>query len=209
MKKFFRNMAFVGAMALSGAFFASCDEDTTTSMVLSGDWTGNFGMCYDYEWRGHYYTYDSYHTDISFVPSYDYSTSGYGYQVDHYNDGPYEVIYHYFTWKVEHKTIYLTYLGERDLNTCIYEYKMTNNSLTGYFDNASQRFSLRKVADYYDWTPYINEFDGKYYGSRRRDSWYNSHTPRTRAEAADIADEAMTEEGTIVRIGNRFSEGRE
>ena len=57
-------------------------------------------MYYEYEYRGHIYTFDSYDTDIVFYPEYDYATYGYGYQVDWYEEGPYERMSFKFNWEI-------------------------------------------------------------------------------------------------------------
>ena len=200
MKKSYLGM-MLGAVVALGSF-TSCDEDDTKGMVLSGEWEGQFGMYYEYQYKwGDYERFFADYTYLDFVPYSDSYKSGYGYQVDFYDDydSPYSEIYHSFTWQVKGGTIYLTYRGEREWDTFIRDYQMSNSELRGYFEYTDTRFSLRKVSDYYDWTPYINDFgnynNGYGYGYYYRDGYY----AKTRSGAGN-ADEP----GHIVRYGNRY-----
>ena len=63
--------SFIFMMAVLS--FSSCIdmEDTNKSMVLSGEWRGDFGMFYDYrDNNGRVYTFDSYDTYLTFIPAY-------------------------------------------------------------------------------------------------------------------------------------------
>lgn len=199
MKKFF---GMLTALVMTSMAFTSCyhDDDIDTSMVLSGDWYGNFGMYYEWQDRhGEIFVYDSYDTDISFYPDYDYATHGYGYQVDYYKHGPYKKIYHSFDWKVINERIYLYYHHDTEYNTVIRDYRMTRYYFTGYFSNGSEPFELEKYGEYYDWNPYWHDYpDG--WGYYTFDGWYG----QTRA-AGEATDSISNEnEGTIIRFGNRF-----
>lgn len=209
MKKFFRNIAFAAAAVVSGFGFASCDEDQITSNILTGDWSGDFGMFYDYSYGHRVYRFDSYDTDISFFPEYDYAKYGYGYQVDFYDYGPYTEIYHYFRWEVRNQNIYINYRDEVDLNTIIYRYRMSDSKFTGYFDDSQSKFCLHKTAEYYNWDYYCNDY-GDHYHYYDRDDWrYDFRAAVTRsangAEVAGVEDLGETDapEG-IVGFGNRF-----
>ncbi len=206
MKKNYLAMLLAAAVTLVS--FTSCtDDDDVKGMVLSGEWEGNFGMYYDYQYSwGDIVTFEASYTYLSFVP-YDYSyNSGYGYQTDFYDyyDSPYDEIYHAFTWEVRYGTIYLRYRGESEWDTYLRDYNMTNSSLTGYFADTYNRFHLRKLTDYYDWTPYINEYggynNGYGYGYHDRPGYYYSKTR---------GGEAAPEGGKIVHYGNRFVDGKE
>lgn len=98
MKKTASILNLLVIMLLACAF-TSCerDEDTDRSMCLSGQWRGDWGMYYVYNYRGHDYQFDSYDTDIVFYPDYNYATHGYGYQVNWYEFGPYERLSYRFT----------------------------------------------------------------------------------------------------------------
>ena len=76
MKKAFTLFNIVALLGLCSIFTAcETDEDVEESMVLTGQWQGNWGMYYDYEYRGKIFTFDSYDTDIVFYPDYDYAPS--------------------------------------------------------------------------------------------------------------------------------------
>lgn len=201
--------------------FTSCDvwyddNDYDQSKALSGQWTGDFGMNYTYTftYRGRRYTeiFDSYDTDVVFYPDHNGATYGYGKQVDFYEYGPYEYIYHKFDWRIVNGIVQLRYYEFPDMDTDIYDYHMTNDYFTGYFDNSNEGFKLRKIADYYNWTPYVNTYG---YGGRTDwyGGWYNNYYgggyyyAKTRSgEANDSIAAPMPEEvtdGQIVSFGNR------
>ena len=118
-------------MALAG-MLTSCDyiEDTRQSMVLSGEWKGDFGMYYEYvDGYGQCYTFDSYDTRITFIPAYSYAHHGTGTQVDYYDYGPYEYQYYSFRWSVSDGIITLVYDYDHQLDTRIGDYHMTNDYL--------------------------------------------------------------------------------
>ncbi len=209
-------LAGVFCSTLSLISFTSCDDDVSMSVVLSGDWEGNFGMYYDYYDRhGRFVeTFDCYDTDISFYPDYDYATRGYGYQVDFYEYGPYAKIYHSFDWEVVNESVYLYYIGESELNTVIREFRLTDGKFSGYFDNSNSRFTLYKYRGYYDWHGYWNDcgHNGYYYYDRA--GWYDNYYRSTRSAApanneasADKAEEIKAEgKDFTIRYGNRFNE---
>lgn len=186
--------------------FASCerDEDTERSMCLSGQWQGDFGMYYVYNYRGYDYTFDSYDTDIVFYPDYDYASHGYGYQVDWYREGPYSRLSYKFYWDVRDGVIYLTYPGYPEYNADIYRYGLDNDYFTGYFNNGSSRFRLAKIVDYYRWDDYY----AWNYHRWDNSSWsWNGYYSQMRSvkdiDSTGVAAEGSVE-GRIVKIGNRF-----
>lgn len=202
MKKF-----FFAALALVGmTCFTSCDEDHYQGMALSGQWAGDFGMCYDYydRYYDRYRTVDCYDTDLEFIPYEDSYTSGYGYQVDYYDYGPYDEIYHTFFWRVRNGVIYMEYRDEHELSTAIRDYSMTNSRLEGYFVESGTHFSLRKYQDYYDWTPYINTYgdyrSGNGYGYHGRPGGYYAPT-RNGEDSVKVV-----EKPEILRYRNRYAE---
>jgi len=212
MKKFL-SFAGVSAFILAVALFAnSCSKDQERAMVLSGEWTGDFGMYYECEYLGNdgmTYTakFDSYDTDIAFYPDHEYATHGYGYQVDFYDDGPYTKQSFKFYWDVDHGRIKLTYPGYPEYNTTIRDYHLDRNSFTGFFDTGTQMFKLHKIADYYDWTPYYGyEFHYWVHTGWTWDSYY--YYAKTRGVNVDretLPTEFKPENVKITKIGNRFA----
>lgn len=194
----------LGALTALLAFTSCTDDDDVKGMVLSGEWQGDFDMYYDYQYSwGDIVRFPADLTYLEFIP-FEYSyNSGYGYQVDFYYDrsSPYDEIYHSFTWEVRYGTIYLYYKGEHEWDTYLRDYRMTNDRLTGYFENTSNRFSLWKLTDYYDWTPYISNYGDYYHGygyGYGRPGYYYAKT-RGGEEAA---------EGKIIHYGNLSADGK-
>ena len=189
-------------MALAG-MLTSCDyiEDTRQSMVLSGEWKGDFGMYYEYvDGYGQCYTFDSYDTRITFIPAYSYAHHGTGTQVDYYDYGPYEYQYYSFRWSISDGIITLVYDYDHQLDTRIGDYHMTNDYLTGIFSSSGISFRLRKIADFYDWTPYVNA-----YGFCTRNSWGSSSrncAPATRSGKEQAAD-SIEAKGHVLARGRR------
>ena len=195
---------FVAAITfMLGAFvFSSCDdEDIEQSMALSGQWRGDFGMFYDYVDRhGTVYTFDSYDTRITFTPSYSRARYGRGTQVDYYDRGPYEYQYYKFSWSISNGSLYLDYDYEHQLDTRISNYHMTNDYFAGTFANSGTTFRLYKIADYYNWTPYVNA-----YGFGSRNDWdygYPYYAPQTRSDVEAPGD-SIQSEGKVLRMGRR------
>ncbi|MBR4644277.1 MAG: hypothetical protein IKO73_03875 [Bacteroidaceae bacterium] len=209
MKRLHYFFMALSIMAVAG-MFSSCNiEDTNQSMVLSGEWRGDFGMYYNYVDRyGREYTFECYDTYITFIPAYEYANYGIGKQVDYYAQGPYEYQYYRFRWSVNNGVIYLTYEYDYELDTRISDYHMTNDYLKGVFSNSGTPFRLYKIVDYYDWTPYVN-----IYGYSSRNNWGRYYAPATRADGEEIiADSIVTdslvapapaEEGHVISRGRR------
>lgn len=143
------------------------DMDVKQSIKFAGQWTGDFGMYYTYRYHGRLYTFDSYDTDIVFYPEYDGATHGYGKQVDYYERGPFEYIYNRFNWEIRNGIVYLQYHSDPSLNCAIYDYRMTSDRFQGRFGSSNDKFYLTKIADYYDWTAYMD-----YYFYYPNDGWY-------------------------------------
>ncbi|MCR5004241.1 MAG: hypothetical protein K5984_07715 [Bacteroidales bacterium] len=187
-------VAFFAAI-ISLISISSCSDDLSKSMVLSGQWTGDFGMSYVYSYSGRSYTFDSRYTDIVFYPDYDYATEGYGYQVDFYDEGPYVYQSYKFDWEIEDGVLYMDYRYSSMLDCTIHDYHMTNDRFYGYFGNSDVRFSLAKLADYYDWTPYENTYS---YGGR---TWYRYDSVKSAGDALPV----NPEDGQIVKVFNRYN----
>jgi len=187
MKRIYSLFSFILIMG-AAMILGSCEymEDGNKSMVLSGEWRGDFGMYYNYVDRGRVYTFDSYDTRIVFIPAYEYAHHGTGTQVDYYEYGPYEYQYYHFRWSVSGGIIHLTYDYDHELDTSIRDYHMTNDYFSGTFSETGTSFRLYKIADYYDWTPYVNT-----YGYGDRHDWANNYryySPATRSAEEQVAD---------------------
>ena len=52
MKRIFSNGLKVILAVMFSAIAVSCDEDVMQATVLSGKWQGDWGMYYQYEYRG-------------------------------------------------------------------------------------------------------------------------------------------------------------
>jgi hypothetical protein len=141
--------------------------DVKQSIKFAGQWTGDFGMYYTYRHHGRLYTFDSYDTDIVFYPEHDGATWGYGKQVDYYEHGPYSHIYNRFNWEIRNGIVYLQYHSDPSLDCAIYDYRMTSDRFQGRFGSSNDRFYLTKIADYYDWTVYMD-----YYYYYPNNGWY-------------------------------------
>lgn len=178
---------------MSAFAFTSCVdmEDTNQSMALSGEWRGDFGMYYTYvDGRGRHYTFDSYDTRLTFIPAYAHAQHGRGTQVDYYEYGPYEYQYYKFSWSVNNGNIYLTYDYDHELDTRISNYRMTNDYFSGTFASSGTSFRLYKIADYYNWTPYVNIYG---YGSRYDwDYDYPYYVPYSRSNGGESQDSTAT-----------------
>ena len=187
----FKGHYFLIAIILMMSAFAltSCVdmEDTSQSMALSGEWRGDFGMYYTYvDGRGRHHTFDSYDTRLTFIPAYAHALHGRGTQVDYYEYGPYEYQYYKFSWSVNNGNIYLTYDYDHELDTRISNYRMTNDFFSGTFASSGTSFRLYKIADYYNWTPYVNIYG---YGSRY--DWYDNYphyAPYSRSNGGESQD---------------------
>lgn len=194
---------------VASATLSSCDDDMSRAMTLSGEWRGDFGMFYEYEYYGRIYTFNSYDTRLVFYPDYDYATHGYGKQVDYYDQGPYVYQYYYFNWYIDRGDLVLDYPYDSNLNTVIHDYHMSSSTFYGYFGNSNNKFYLRKTADYYDWGGFTGNY---YYGPR--DNWYHGyrnyvkHQPAPADSLSPIAplpsDSTAAPQGHIVRRGNRL-----
>lgn len=187
----FKGHYFLIAIILMMSAFAltSCIdmEDTSQSMALSGEWRGDFGMYYTYvDGRGRHYTFDSYDTRLTFIPAYSQAQHGRGTQVDYYEYGPYVYQYYKFSWSVNNGNIYLTYDYDHELDTRISNYRMTNDYFSGTFASSGTSFRLYKIADYYNWTPYVN-----IYGYGPRNDWYGDYpyyAPYSRSNGEEPQD---------------------
>ncbi|MCM1313093.1 MAG: hypothetical protein NC206_05085 [Bacteroides sp.] len=191
------------AFVMTGMLSSCVDEDVNQAMALSGQWRGDFGMYYYYEYGRKVYRFDSYDTDIVFYPDYDYATHGYGKQVDYYREGPYSYQYYYFDWSIRDGVIYLSYPYDKELDTSIYDYRMTSDLITGYFGNTNTRFTLYKLVDYYDWSSY----NGNYSHGGFVSGWnWGNYGYYSKSRDGKTVPTDELEEGHVVGRGNRFLE---
>lgn len=197
-RKYLAMMA--AAISMLGCLTSCMDDDTEEAMALSGVWKGDFGMSYTYEYRGHVRTYDADFTRVEFVPAYQYATHGEGYQYDYYVEGPYEYQYFEFEWHIKNGCISLEYYGREnsDLNTYLNDYHMDNDYFSGYFPGG-MKFRMYKVADHYDWTPYVN------IDRYPRENW-DRYESRAMGSDTEMVDEETSsqDEGRIIRQFRRY-----
>lgn len=192
--KLFNRLIVYGAL-LFGMTLASCDDDVTKSVRISGEWEGDFGMCYDVEnpHTGRMERFDATYSYLYFMPHHDYATYGTGKQVDFYNYGPYSKQYYYFRWEISDGHIYMSYPANRNLSVVIDDYRLTHSRFTGYINGS--RFDLDKLTDYYQWDSYTGDY--RYYdnGSWTWDGYYN------------VKSRAFVDDDSKVVLRNRFMEG--
>jgi len=153
MKKILFAM-MVAIVALSS--FSSCkeDEDRDIAMILSGKWEGNFGATYSVSISGsRTESYSTKTTSLTFDPHRDYGKRGSGLEVDNYGSGapiP-ELVYEFF-WSVNERVIHFEFPDYEGMDFDICDYELDSEYFRGTING--KKFKLRKVSDYYDWTPY-------------------------------------------------------
>lgn len=181
--------------------FSSCDDDVSSSVTLSGDWEGYFGMYYSIEdKRGNRVEFDSYMSILNFTPERDYATHGFGREIDYYDEGPFERRYYYFDWEVRDGALFLFYPYDPELDVVITNYTLTHSKFTGYFPNSTVRFSLHKYNDYYNWEPY-DSYDNYYEWAY--DGWGRCFAPESRVEIGEGEEvSAPAERETFRVVGN-------
>ena len=215
MKKYLALL--MGAMMVM-AGFTSCDEDVTRGRVLSGDWSGDFGMFYTFEDRyGDIWDVDAIETYLEFIPYSGSSTRGTGYQVDYYDDFkdrgrlirvPYTEVYHSFEWTIENGIIYLDYCRRQDEDLNTFLLVAEGKSVPGEIleiGNTNSRFYLYKQNDFFNWTPYINDFG--YWGHGAGWGYYYSdyygYYAGTRAETGEQTEQG--ESFKLLHYGSRYA----
>lgn len=213
MKKIL-SLISVAAVILAVALTAnSCSKDQERAMALSGQWTGDFGMYYEIEYQDRHgdrkiATFDSYDTDIEFIPDHEYATHGYGYQVDFYEYGPRRKMSFKFYWDIDHGNIHLTYPGYPEYNAVIRDYHLDYDYFSGFFGESNSLFKLRKIADFYDWSPYY-AYEWHYWDYPDwtwDDYYYDAKTRGTSINREDLPETYDPAKTRIIKIGNRFAE---
>lgn len=189
---------------------ASCDEDVLEAERISGEYKGDFGMYYEYTRGGRTYAFDA---DYSYLQlqNYAFSSKGNGVQIDYYSDGPYREIWHQIRWRVNSDRArgqYITfhYLWEREWDTNIYDYLLTDDVFKGYFEDSSQRFMLLRLTppSGWSWDPYYRKDYGCYNNSGWRDGYFDYDGYYYRAPAKDAKTAAP--QPSELRFGNRYTE---
>lgn len=210
---FYRKIAWMACIILS---FSSCtpiwniddDSDFNQSVKFAGQWTGDFGMYYNYEYMGRIYTFDSYDTDIVFYPEYDGATYGWGKQVDYYEYGPYSHIYNRFDWEIRNRVIYLTYYSDPSLDCAIYDYYMTRDQFTGRFGSSNDKFYMYKISDYYDWSIYTDYYHYCYNNGWHWAPYYSKETAKAdedTLQTKQLQEKDDNGKGKIVSFGRMMS----
>jgi hypothetical protein len=201
MKKFYSNLMMMAVALFSVVTFTSCDEDIDEAMILSGEWSGDFGMYYEAQHprTGRWYAFDAEYTNLKFYQYDEYSTRGYGKQVDFYREGPYAYQYYDFYWEVRNGIIYLDYPYDPELNVAIRDYRLNYSKFSGWIGDV--HFELYKLRDFY-WDSY----DG-YYGCGWSDGWYWDDFYYSKTRGVENPESVDMDELNI-RRGNRFMEGK-
>lgn len=141
----------------------SCDDDKEMAINLSGEWRGDFASYYTSENRqgDERFIYAD-ETYIKFVPDYPFATHGYGIEIDYYDRGQFEYIYHRFDWEVDDEILYLTYRHDGELDAAIDDYRLKVYEFYGH--KGGEHFHLDKISDddFY-WDDYYDD-----YGCRHR-----------------------------------------
>lgn len=197
------------SVLMGGLSLSSCSEDNRIAMRLEGEWYGDFGMYYSYRFLdGCDVCYDSYDTRMKFSNEFFSSSWLYVYQVDWYDERPYNVygevdyrnghvspfeyVYHRAECHVKDRELRFRYKGEREWDTNIRDYSLSNNYFDGYFDNGA-RFSLRSSRwDY--WDRYCIE--GHYY-----DTWTRAGGKPAELQITPRKDKFLVcpkEDGTVL-----------
>ena len=184
MKKFYTHLSIVAAILLTMTAMSSCDTDREEAYMLSGEWTGNFGMFYQDYHTGQVYWAD--YTDIRFLPAYDYATHGTGEEIDFFS-WPCPVRYQsfFFRWEIRNGVIYLDYAYAHDLDVAIYDYRLSDSYFAGRFgDDIDSWFRLSKLSGFYGWNSYdpysyygYGYYDDYYY-AKQRDGFSEQERPQ-------------------------------
>jgi hypothetical protein len=150
-----RNLTLSSIIALLAVCMlcTSCSKDEILSNRISGKWQGEWGMSYvDRDGINH----NSAYSVVEFYPNEKFDTQGYGYQEDYYHDGPFARLGFYFEWRIDHKTIFITYPGHAEYNCVIRDYNMQKKHFTGYIGDTP--FDLTKIEKYYKWYDYVGRY---------------------------------------------------
>lgn len=153
-----RKSIFATALILATALsFTSC-KDTDDSIDLSGEWFGDMAAFY----TENNITYWAEHTEIVFIPDYDYATHGYGEEVDYF-DLPCPIAYQNlkFEWRIKKQVLYVNFPMAPGMNVVINDYHFTHSRSRLEFTIDGVPCILYKLSDYY--------------GSGETARWYWNH----------------------------------
>lgn len=188
------------SLALLAAFtLSSCDKDAHKAWKIAGEWEGDMGMYYEVENRqtGDLERFNASRTIIKFDQEDRYS--GWGEEVDYYDEGPAGWTYYSFDWPIHNGDIRMTYHGAHNLDVVIRDYKLKNSEFYGYIGNTE--FHLKNVTHYnYDWDFYDPYWLGFTYWTDPDYYFYYS-------KSRDLEGGNAKPETPVVRHGSRYMEG--
>lgn len=199
MKTFYNTWMMAAVVLVAMTTATSCDRDREEAYILSGEWTGDFGMYYydGYSDR----TFWANYTDIRFVPSYDYATHGYGEEIDFFRP-PCPIRYQsfYFHWEIRHGVIYLSFPYNHDLDVAIRDYRLNSDYFEGYFGDTNDYFRLVKLYNFYGW----NSYDPyNYYGYSYYDDYYYGYAKGR--DASEREEHVVSGDPKDFRFGRSLS----
>lgn len=177
MKKTFYSWASMLILVLVGGLsLTSCDSDEMKAMNLDGTWEGKMGMYFE-NTSGYW---DADYSVIEFHQK-PFTNHGYGYQIDYYSGYkcPIRSYFSEFDWSVTDGVVTLVFPDNPDLNTQIYDYRMTSSYFTGFIGPKKYCFKLEKVSDW-NWGEYQDRVSSDhYYYSRERKEIDTTSEPKT------------------------------
>lgn len=199
MKEFKTFALALIAIIAAGFTLTSCDDDYFQANQLDGEWRGDFGMYYT-DNRG--YEWDASYSIIEFYQN-GFSSYGSGKQYDYYARGPIEWEYYTFNWSIKNGVIHLSYPYNHNLDTSIYDYRMSRSYFSGYFGATNSYFRLDKYRDW-NWSSY----DGDYCYYDRYYDYYYAKTRSASPTDSTAAESQQPHERTnpAVKHGNRNNE---
>lgn len=170
--------------------------------TIEGQWQGDFGMYYDYEFEGRIYSFNSYDSDVVFYSDYPDCSAGTGCQVDYYETGPCEKISLKFDWQREGGRIYLHYPGHHEYDCCLYDYCITPNSFYGYIAGSEWQFDLKRVNKYNNWSVYTC-YEIHFWPYADWDFYLYTRGAGNKDNPQAKVDSISSGEGKIIKIGRR------
>ena len=153
---------------LTLATLTSC-EDEEIARTLEGTWRGDMRVKSKYSGRTYYAT----RTEVTFLRDVFRYSSGSGYWVDYYDNGPWgwDYVANHISWRVDYGEINIHFV-EEGVDWVIRNYRLNNNRFEGTLWDGSQRVDF---ALYYVSSPN--------YGY---DHWGYSHYYMRGADSVDV-----------------------